>query len=62
MLAQGSSIDIVCAEVALGYENYLHKKATAEANGEPVTSTNKYTTNDLQAMLDRVKNKNAGGQ
>jgi len=54
LLARGSTVDIYCSELAIGYEQYLHDKHKAEADGRAPTPA-KYTTEQLQAMVDSVK-------
>jgi len=54
-LAEGSNIDVVCAEIAIGYEGYLNEKSRAQAEGKPLPVTNKYSTEELQSMIDSVK-------
>jgi len=58
-LAEGNTIDIFCAEIAIGYESYLNDKFKAQQEGKPPTPA-KYTTDELQSMMDSVKGKKVG--
>lgn len=53
-LAKGSTIDVYCSEVAIGYEAYLQEKAKAESEGASTVAA-KYSTEELTAMIDSVK-------
>jgi hypothetical protein len=55
LLDKGNSLDITIATLA---QEYVNRK-TAEANGESVVKTaRKLTVEEMQAMIDRVRNKN----
>ena len=54
VLSQGNSIDIKCAQLAMQYENYIHENASKRAGNKVDKS---YSTEDLQAMLNTVRNK-----
>lgn len=56
VLAQGSDLDMITGEIALGYENYLHEKANNETKGVP-TMGKKYTNEQLAAMLATTRAK-----
>lgn len=58
VLAQGSSLDVQCGELAVAYENYLNEKHRAEAEGKPPPV--KYNQQELQSMMDAVKRGKAG--
>lgn len=54
MLEVGSSIDVHIAEIAVEYENYLYKKE----RGDISVNVPKMSQEQMQAMIDRVKNEN----
>ena len=56
MLARGTSLDVHCAEIAIGYEHYLNDKQSAKLEGR-APSPAKYSTQELQSMIDAVKGK-----
>lgn len=53
VLRVGDSLDVMCAEFALGYESYLKEAAQAEAEGRPAPV--KYSEDELKAMVNAVK-------
>lgn len=59
ILESGNTLDLYVAEVAVGYENYMHKKASNKQNNQ--ISSN-YSTEELQQMLNRVKNESKAGK
>jgi hypothetical protein len=58
-LESGNTLDLYVAEVAVGYENYMHKKASNKQNNQVGSE---YSTEELQQMLNRVKNENKAGK
>lgn len=56
-LARGSTLDIECAEIAVSHEVYLTEKANRKnaAGGPPPAPA--LTQEQMQAMIDRVRNK-----
>lgn len=52
ILNEGDSLDITCAEISLGYENYLKNKDNAQ------TLTNQFSQEELKTMIDRVRHAN----
>jgi hypothetical protein len=49
LLAKGWNTDIVCANLAVGYENYLRRRAESGQNQTPQPSVE-----EMQAMIARV--------
>lgn len=52
ILQEGDSLDIMCAEIALGYENYLKKQNDSK------NLTQQYDQEELKLMMARVRNAN----
>jgi hypothetical protein len=52
MMEKGTTFDILVAETAVGYENYLNKKDKDQV------LTPDLSQEQMQAMIDRVKKKN----
>jgi hypothetical protein len=49
---EGDSLDMYCANLALGYEAYLRNK------DDPNTLTKQFSQEELKSMVARVKGKN----
>ena len=56
ILESGNTLDLYVAEVAVGYESFMHKKASNKASGQQNIGS-QYSTEDLTAMLNNVKGK-----
>jgi hypothetical protein len=54
VIESGSSIDLQIANLAVHYENYLHKKHQDKADGK---ITPNLSQEEMQAMLDKVRSK-----
>ena len=54
VLKFGDTADIQCANLAVQYENYLHKKADDESKGVKQTA---HSQEELLNMIKQVKNK-----
>jgi hypothetical protein len=52
MMEKGTTFDILVAETAVGYENYLNRKDKDQV------LTPDLSQEQMQAMIDRVKKKN----
>jgi hypothetical protein len=55
VLKLGNSIDVNCALISLGYENYLNKKASGKDTGENLSQE------DMLAMMHQVRGQQNGG-
>lgn len=53
----GDSLDMKCANLSLAYETYLNKK---RENGTKDKLDHGYSTDDLRAMVQNVKERNNG--
>lgn len=53
ILESGSTFDLYVAETALGYESFVAKRERGE-----IPDNHGHSQEELQAMVDRVKNKN----
>lgn len=56
ILREGSTIDIYCLEVAVGYETYLRKQ-----NESGHTVGHNVSTEEMQQMLNSVRGQTNGG-
>jgi|TARA_R110000796_G_scaffold2458_2_gene9692 hypothetical protein len=56
ILREGSTIDMYCLEVAIGYETYLRKQ-----NESGQTIGHNQTEDELQEMLNSVRGDTSGG-
>lgn len=54
VIESGSSIDLQIANLAVAYENYLHKKYSNAKDGK---ITPELTVEQMQAMIDKVRKK-----
>jgi hypothetical protein len=52
MMEKGTTFDILVAETAVGYENYLNKKDRGDGIQSP---TPELSQEKMQAMIDKVK-------
>lgn len=55
LLKVGDSLDVHAASVAIGYENYLHKKAQS---GTKDKTDHGFSQDELAAMVQRTKGQN----
>ena len=58
LLGSGSSIDFKIADLAVRYENWSNEAASRRSQGLPPPAPKK-STQELQAMLEAVRNKDA---
>jgi hypothetical protein len=58
VLKSGSSMDVVCAQLGVQYENYLNQRAMDRANGKNTVDHN-LSVEQMQAMLNSVRNPDA---
>lgn len=56
----GNSVDVRCAELAVEYEAYLVEREQAQHENRP--HSGKYSQQELQAMIDRVRQTKAAKQ
>jgi hypothetical protein len=59
VLKFGDTADVKCAELAVQYENYLHKKAEDESKGIKHTE---HSQEELLNMINRVRTKEGNGE
>jgi hypothetical protein len=59
VLESGSSIDLQIANLAVQYENYLHKKHSDQANGKV---TPNLSQEEMLSMLSAVRNRKDGNK
>jgi hypothetical protein len=55
----GDSLDMKCANLAIAYEGYLNKKSEGKHKDR---LDHGYSTQDLQTMLNTVKERKGGGK
>lgn len=56
VLESGTTMDLYVAETAVGYENWLSKNP----KDNTIQTGNNYSTEQLQGMINAVRNKGAG--
>lgn len=55
VLAEGSSIDMLVAEIAVGYQNWTYEEAERKQKGAPPKPPD-LTQEQMMAMIERVRN------
>lgn len=55
LLEEGSSIDILVAEIAIGYQNYMYEEAERKQTGAPPKPPS-LSQEEMKSMIERVRN------